>query len=281
MSTPVTRPDTPPALHGSRLAPYRAVLRSRVRSQASHRASFGLDLGSSLMVGVVELAEVAVLFTSVSAIGGFDLAAMLLVFGLADLCFSVADMAFGHCDNLPEYVRTGRLDVFYLRPQPLLLQLVTSDVSLRRLARAAVGLVALVAGLVVNDIDWGISAVALLVVAVLSGIATFSALFVWAGGLQFFLVNGAEMTNAFVYGGRYAATQPGSVWGRPLVVVFGFFFPMAFTAYLPAVTLLGLPAFAGLPGWVGWCAPVAAVWAWLAALLAWRTGVRHYQGAGG
>ena len=278
MSTTSSRPARP-ALHGSRWSPYRAVLASRVRSQASHRASFGLDLGSSLLVGVVELAEVAVLFTSVSAIGGFDLAAMLLVFGLADLCFSVADMVFGHCDNLPEYVRTGRLDVFYLRPQPLLLQLVTSDVSLRRLARAAVGLVA--AGLVVNDIDWSLSAAGLLVVAVLSGIATFSAMFVWAGGLQFFLVNGSEMTNAFVYGGRYAATQPGSVWGRPLVVVFGFFFPMAFTAYLPAVTLLGLPAFAGLPGWVGWCAPVAAAWAWLAALLAWRTGVRHYQGAGG
>jgi len=280
--TPSSNPSAGPrTLHGSRWTPYRAVLGSRVRSQASHRASFGLDLGSSLLVGIVELAEVAVLFTSVSAIGGFDLAAILLVFGLADLCFSVADMVFGHCDNLPEYVRTGRLDVFYLRPQPLLLQLVTSDVSLRRLARAAVGLVALVVGLAVNEIAWGPGAVALLLLAVVSGTATFSAMFVMAGGLQFFLVNGAEMTNAFVYGGRYAATQPGSVWGRPLVVVFGFFFPMAFTAYLPVTTLLGLPAFAGLPGWVGWAAPVAAVWAWLAALLAWRTGVRHYQGAGG
>ena len=49
-------------------------------------------------------------------------------------------------------LRAGTLDVFYLRPQPLLLQLVTSDVSLRRLARAAVGVAALVVGLVVNDV---------------------------------------------------------------------------------------------------------------------------------
>lgn len=263
------------------LAPYRAVLASRVRSQASYRTSFGLDLGSSLLVGIVELAEIAVLFTSVRSIGGFDLAAMLLVFGLADLTFSLADMCFGHCDNLPEYIRSGRLDVFYLRPQPLLAQLVTSDISLRRLARAAVGVVALGVGLAVNDLDWGVGAVALLIVSVLSGFATFSALFVWAAGLQFFLVNGSEMTNAFVYGGRYAATQPGTVWGRPLTVLFGFFFPMAFTAYLPASSLLGLEAFAGLPSWAGWCAPLAAAWAWLAALAAWRTGTRHYQGAGG
>lgn len=275
---PVAGPHT--GLRAS-LAPYRAVLASRVRSQASYRTSFALDLTSSLLVGLTELAEVAVLFTSVTAIGGFDLGAMLLVFGLADLCFSVADMVFGHCDNLPEYIRSGRLDVFYLRPQPLLAQLVTSDISLRRLARAAVGVVALVVGLAVNDLDWGSGTVALLVVSVLSGVATFSALFVWAAGLQFFLVNGSEMTNAFVYGGRYAATQPGTVWGRPLTVVFGFFFPMAFTAYLPVTALLGLEPFADLPGWVGWCAPLAAVWAWAGALTSWRLGTRHYQGAGG
>lgn len=264
-----------------RLAPYRAVLASRVRSQRSYRTSFGLDLGSSFLVGVVELAEVWVLFYNVDRLGGFTFAQILLVFGVADLCFSLADLAFGHCDQLPDYVRSGRLDVFYLRPQPLLLQLVTSEISLRRLARAAVGVAALTIGLVVNDIDWGLSAVAILVIAVLSGLATFSALFVTAAGLQFFLVNGAEMTNAFVYGGRYAASQPASVWPRSIVVVFGFFFPMAFTAYLPVLWLLGLPGTEWLPAWLGWCAPLAAVWSWALALLCWRWGVRHYQGAGG
>jgi ABC-2 type transport system permease protein len=265
----------------ARWAPYRAVLGSRVRSQRSHRSSFALDLVSSLLVGVVELAEVWVLFHNVDRLGGLDLAAVVLVFGIADLSFSLADMVFGHCDNLPTYLRAGTLDVFYLRPQPLLLQLVTSDISLRRLARAAVGLGALVVGLVVNDVAWSVGAVALVLLAVVSGVATFSAMFVWAGGAQFFLVDGAEATNAFVYGGRYAATQPASVWQRPLLVVFGFFFPMAFTAYLPVVTLLGLPAPSVLPDWSGWAAPLAAVWMWGLALLSWHVGVRHYRGGGG
>lgn len=264
-----------------RTAPYRAVLASRMRSQRSYRANFLLDLSSSLLVGLVELAEVWVIFHSVGSLGGLDLAAVVLVFGIADLAFSLADLAFGHCDTIPTYLRAGTLDVFYLRPQPLLLQLVTSDISLRRLARAAVGVAALVIGLSVNDVPWGAGAVALLVLAVVSGVATFAAMFVWAGGAQFYLVDGAEATNAFVYGGRYAATQPASVWSRPLVVVFGFFFPMAFTAYLPVVTLLGLPAPDWAPGWLGWCAPLAALWAWALALVTWRAGVRHYQGGGG
>ena len=265
----------------ARTAPYRAVLASRMRAQRSYRASFALDLSSSLLVGVVELAEVWVVFHTVGTLGGLDLHAVLLVFGIADLAFSLADLAFGHCDSLPTYLRAGTLDVFYLRPQPLLLQLITSDVSLRRLARAAVGLAALVAGLVVNDVPWSPAAVVLLLSALASAMVTFAGMYVWAAGAQFFLLDGAEATNAFVYGGRYAATQPASVWQRPLVAVFGFLFPMAFTAYLPVVTLLGLPASPWLPHWLGWCAPLAAAWTWLLALTTWRVGVRHYQGGGG
>lgn len=266
---------------GARLAPYRAVLASRARSQRSYRTSFAVDLASSFLVGLVELAEIWVLFHNVVELGGLEFAQILLVFGLAEMTYSLADLSFGHCDTLPTYLRAGTLDVFYLRPQPLLLQLITSDVSLRRLARAAVGTIALVAGLVVNDIDWSATSVALLVVAAVSSYATFAGMFVWAGGLQFFLVDGAEMTNAFVYGGRYAATQPASVWSRPLMVVFGFLFPMAFTAFLPTLALLGIEGPDWLPAWLGWCGPLAALWTWATALLCWRWGVRHYQGGGG
>jgi ABC-2 type transport system permease protein len=264
-----------------RLRPYRAVLASRARSQRAYRANFAIDLASSMLVGIVELAEVWVLFTNVTALGGMRFNQILLVFGLADLAFSLADLSFGHLDNLPDFLRAGTLDVFYLRPQPVLLQLITSDISLRRLARAAVGAAAMGAGLATSGVAWSPRAVALLVLGLVSGYVTFAGLFVWAAGLQFFLLDGAEMTNAFVYGGRYAATQPASVWSRPLKLLFGFFFPMAFTAYLPAVAVLGLPGPDWLPAWLGWCTPVAALWSWAMGLLCWRWGLRHYQGGGG
>jgi ABC-2 type transport system permease protein len=265
----------------ARLRPYRAVLASRARSQRAYRVNFALDLGSSMLVGLVELAEVWVLFSNVTALGGLRFHQILLVFGMADLAFSLADLSFGHLDTLPDFLRAGTLDAFYLRPQPILAQLITSDISLRRLTRAAVGAAALGVGLATSGVPWGPRTVVLLALGIVSGYATFAGLYVWAAGLQFFLLDGAEMTNAFVYGGRYAATQPASVWSRPLKLVFGFLFPMAFTAYLPAVAILGLPGPDWLPAWLGWCAPAAAVWSWLMGLLCWRWGLRHYQGGGG
>lgn len=140
---------------GGRLRPYRAVLASRARSQRAYRASFALDLGSSALTGLVELAEVWVLFSNVTALGGMRFNQILLVFGLADLAFFLAGLSFGHLDALPDFLRAGTLDAFYLRPQPILLQLITSDVSLRRLARAAVGAAALGAGLATAGVPPG------------------------------------------------------------------------------------------------------------------------------
>ncbi|MFF0493657.1 ABC transporter permease [Nocardia sp. NPDC004068] len=269
------------ATHGHWFSPYAAVLSSRMRSQQAYPLSFAADMLSSLLVGVVEFAEVWVIYHNVRVLGGLDMDAMLLLFGLSNLAFAVAQIAVGHTDTLPAYIRTGTLDAFHLRPQPLLLQLVTSDISLRRLARAGVAAAVLTVGLTTNEIVWTSATFALLVLSLVSGIAIFAGLFVCAAGLQFFLIDGAELTNSFTYGGSFAAQQPTSVFGHPLTLVFGFAVPVAFVAYLPTIALLGLPGPAWLPTSLAWATPVAALWIWALALTCWRMGIRHYQGGGG
>lgn len=271
----------PAARPGGRFSPYRAVLASRVRSQASYRVSFATELGTALLVGVVELAETWVVFSQVTVLGGLTFGAVLLVFGLANICFALADLVLGHLDRLPRYITAGTIDVFYLRPQPVLAQLATSEISLRRLPRIAVGVVVLVWGLVVNDITDPLRAAAVIALSLVFGTMVFGALFVTAAGCQFWLVNGAELTNAFTYGASYAATQPTSVFPSALRLTFGYLVPAAFVGYLPTLVLLDLPGPALLPAWLAWCLPLAAAWSCLVAGLVWRAGVRHYQGAGG
>jgi len=261
--------------------PYRAVIGSRIRAQRSYRASFALDLFGALLIGLAEFAEVWVIFHNVRVLGGLDFTAILVLFGLSNLAFSAADLLVGHVDNLPTFVRMGTIDAFYLRPQPVLAQLVTSEVSLRRLARIAVALVALSAGLTQNHIVWGPQVLAMLVLALVCGTAIFAGLFVCAASLQFFLINGSELTNSFTYGGSYAASQPASIFPTPLKMIFGYLVPVAFTAYLPTLVILGLPGPSGLPSWLAWLTPLAALWVWLVALRLWRWGTGHYQGGGG
>ncbi|MFF0543302.1 ABC transporter permease [Nocardia thailandica] len=277
----MAEPVSARTLAGTWFTPYAAVLRSRVKAQQVYRVSFATEVFSAFLIGLVEFAEVWVIFHNVHVLGGLDTDGALLLFGLSNTSFALAQVLFGHLDSLPDMIRMGTLDAYHLRPQPLLMQLVTSDISLRRLARAAVAVVVLVAGLLRNDLDWGAATVALLVLTLISGIALFCALFVCAAGLQFFLIEGSELTNSFTYGGSFAAMQPASVFPLPLTVLFGLAIPVAFTAYVPTIALLGIPGPPLLPAWSAWLAPLAAAWVWLLALSAWRVGTRHYQGGGG
>jgi len=263
------------------MAPYRAVLGSRIRAQRTYRTSFVLDLMGTLLIGVAELAEMWVIFHNVRVLGGLDFQAMLLLFGLSNLSFATADLLVGHLDRLPTYIREGTLDAFYLRPQPVLLQLMTSEFALRRLSRSMVGLACLLAGLVVNDVILDVRTVALLISAIVGGCGLFAGLFVCAASLQFFLIDGSELTNTFTYGGAYAAQQPASVFPSPLRLLFGFLVPVTFTAYLPTLAILGLPGPDFLPSWLAWLTPLAALYVWAVALTLWRIGTRHYQGGGG
>lgn len=265
----------------SRSRPYRVILHARMRAQTSYRASFVTDLVGTLLVGLTELAEVYVLFSNVPRLGGLTFSQALLVFALANIAYSLSDMFVGHLDNLPTYIRAGTIDVFYLRPLPLLAQLVTSDISLRRFGRLAIALAVLVVAVVGNDIAWSPRTVSMLVIAVTAGTAIVGALFTTASALQFFLIEGSELTNGFTYGGAYASQQSTQVFPNPLRILFTFVVPAAFIAYLPAVVILDLPGATLLPAWLGWLTPLMAVVAWTVALVLWRVGTRHYQGAGG
>ncbi|GAA1007168.1 ABC transporter permease [Tsukamurella strandjordii] len=264
-----------------RLAPYRAVLASRIQAQASYRASLTLDLVTAAVLGLVEFAEVWLLFHNAKVIGGLTFSAVVLVFALADGSFCLADILFGHLDKLNRYIRKGTVDVFYLRPQPILAQLMTSDIRINRLTRPAVSVFALVYALTHNPIDWGPTTIGMLVLAMLCGPVIYASIFVIAAGLQFVLVNGAEFTNAFVYGGRYAAAQPAPVMPAALKVTLGFVLPLAFTGYLPTLVVLGLPGQGVFQPWLAWLLPLATLWAVLVAAFFWRQGIRHYRGAGG
>ncbi len=260
---------------------YRVVLGSRLRSQTAYRTGFALDLVGQLGLALLEFSEIYVIFHNVDVLGGIDVGAALLVFALANVSWSIADTVVGHLDTLPTFIRTGALDAMLVRPLPVLGQLVTSDLSLRRLGRTAMGLVVLGVALPLAVEDWTPAKVLLLAITPLTGAAIFGSLFVSAAGAQFWLVDGAEATNAFTYGSSYVASYPASVLHVAVRAFFGFVVPASFTAYLPALVLTGNPGPPGLPAWLGWFTPVTAVLACWVALGWWRVGLRHYTGAGG
>ena len=279
-SHPADRPaaDSSPVTNAKLL---RLLVSARLRSQIAYRGSFAADVAGQMVLALTEFVELYAIVHNIPTFGGMTFAQALLVFAFASVGFSIGDLVLGETDSMSDVIRTGKLEVLLIRPLPVLLQLMTSDFQLRRVGRLVFALIALAAALFLTDIQWDPAKVALSIVTPLAGAAIFGALFVGAGAVQFWLLDGRQFANAFTYGGRYVASMPGAAMFLPLQVFFTFVVPATLVAYAPSLVLLGLDGPAGIPSWTGWLGLPAAVVLWGLMLLLWRAAIRKYTGAGG
>lgn len=259
---------------------YPKLIAARLRGQLTYRASFVLQCVGQALGQLTELAIILVLFNRVSALGGFSVAEVVLMYALAGTAFGIADMVAGQLDELPTHIRTGTFDVLLLRPLGTLAQMMVSDLHLRKIGRIAASLAALVYALSHNDIAWSPLTVVLVVVAPISGAVIFSAVWVVANSVCFWVVDGQQLANTVTYGSNTFASYPATVYGPWLRRFFAFVIPGAFVAYYPSLALLGRPDPLGGPALLGWISPVVAGVAAVVAGLVWRTAVRHYRGTG-
>ena len=109
----------------------------------------------------------------------------------------------------------------------------------------------------------------------------YSCVFVATASVSFWFTDAGEFANAFTYGGNYVGRFPFSVYGSALRQFFTFVVPVAFVSYVPTLALLGRLRAEGWPTWAGAIPALAAIALFLVTRVLWRTGVRHYVGAGG
>lgn len=265
----------------TRLDVVRTLVRARLRSQLRYRSSFATDLFGQIMLVPLEFVEIWALLHAAPLFAGMDLTAATVLYGLAILSFGVADMLCGQIDGVNKLIKNGTLDVLLTRPTSLIVQLVTQDLQLRRLGRAATGLVLYVMALLIAHVQPTPANLAIMVLAPIGGVLIFTALFLFAASCLFFILDGNQAVNAFTYGSRYAAGVPGAALMTPVKIFFTFVTPATLIAYVPTAVLTGSP----LPPfwWSGWAwltVPLGVVM-WAVMLLWWRIAIRHYTGAGG
>ncbi len=268
---------------GARIGPARLWARlvgAEVRSTMEYPTSFAFGLLANVIFAGLDLVAVAAVFANVDTLVGWDLDEVLVLYGMAHTSFYLADLAVGQLDQLPDLVRSGRLDTLLLRPRRVLFQVLAADVDLRSLGKLAQGVVVLVVGLGRADVAWDPATVALLGVALVSGAAIYASIWVATTSITFWLVDSREVSSAFTYGGRQLAAYPLGIYGEWIRHLVRLVIPLAFTAYYPTLGLLGKDDPLGAPGWLAWAGPPVALASAAVASGVWRTGVRAYRSTG-
>jgi len=263
------------------LALWRRLVGAQVRSQVQYRASFALELVGAFLIAFLDFLAVLVIFHNTPRLAEWTVQEVAFLYALSSITFALTDLLIGHLDLFPRLIRDGNFDILLVRPRGTLFQVIASDFQLRRLGKAAQGVLVLVYALSALHIDWTVGRVVVLVVSIPAGVLIFSAVWVVFGCLAFWTVDSGEFTNAFTYGGNFLAQYPIDIYGAWLRRFLAYLVPLAFVCYFPALFVLGKHDPLGLPRVLQFLSPAVALASAGVAGAAWRFAVRHYRSAGG
>jgi ABC-2 type transport system permease protein len=249
-----------------------------LRASAQYPGSLIMMTLGSFVVNALDVAAIWVIFEHTESLGGFALAEVMFLYGTAGLSFALADMLFGNVDRLSQQIRSGGFDTMLIRPASAFTQMAVDRFGVHRFGRTAQAAVVLALALPQLGLSW--NRAWMIPLMVVCGLVIFTAIFTLGGALQFLLTDAPEVANAFTYGGGTLTQYPLSVYGSEMVKGVTFVVPLAFVNWQPALFVLDRDDPLGLPYWLRFASPLAAVVLAAVAALAWRAGIRRYRSTG-
>ncbi len=257
---------------------YARIARLWIRSSLAYRTSFAILTFSSMLITFLDFVGLALMLNLIGDLDGWSLWEIALLYGASGIGIGVADLLIGSVEQIGQHIRTGTLDAMMVRPVPLLVQVCADRFAIRRLGRITQATVVFAWG--AWHVDWTPSKVVVALLMVVSAGVIFFALFVTFSCVQFWTQDASEFANAFTYGGATVTQYPLNIFPREVLVGLTFVIPVAFVNWYPCLFLLGRSDPTGMPEAFQFASPVAGVLTMAAALLVWRSGVRHYTSTG-
>jgi len=246
------------------------------RSQMQYPGAFIATTIGAFATTIADFFGVWALFARFRQIEGWRFGEVALLYGVISVAFAIADALTRGFDVFgTQFVKTGDFDRLLVRPRSTVLQLLGYELRATRIGRLSQGMLAWGIGAHLSAVDWTVGAWAILLFAVLGGVALFSGVLVLQATLAFWTVEGLEIANTLTYGGVEAAQYPLDVYARWFRTFLTFVVPIACVSYFPVAAVLGrdVPRLAVATPVFGFLFLMVAVWAW-------RFGVRHYTSTG-
>jgi ABC-2 type transport system permease protein len=265
---------------GNALALYRRYAWASLRSQLATPTALAVTSIGTLLVTASEFAAIWGLFLRFGQLRGWRLPEIALLYGLISITWSLADAVSRGLDSFGQLVKTGDFDRILVRPRSTILQLLGEELTLRRVGRLAQGVAVFGWAIAAGDIPWTLGRIALVPLAIGSGICVFLGLLVLQATSAFWTVETLEVWSAFTYGGVTVSQYPLPIYRAWFRALFIYVIPLGAALYFPGVAILGRPDPLGAPARAGWLAPLAGPAFLAACLQVWRVGVRHYRSTG-
>lgn len=251
------------------------LIRASAKSQVMYRADFVVGLIGTLAYNATFLATVGIIAENFGSFGGFSAWEIMLLYALFELAHGLYGFfLYNMSSYLTKVVEDGKLDIFFLRPYNILIQLNAKQMNYVYFVDMFIGVVLLGFACLKLDVAWSARWLMLPVFAVSGAFIEF------ALALAFNCTMLISPYTDALFGAYYqfvimAQRYPLNIFAKGFQAILTFVFPLGFVNYYPMLFLMGYEK-----GWIGCLAPaVAALFSWIAVQIFNGT-LKHYNSTG-
>ena len=252
-----------------------------------HKHNMQFPVASVINILAVLLREstsIWVIYLTLSRFGhinDWNMDEMFFLFSLLFLTYSGVVMLFADMRDFSQFVRDGKFDRIMVRPQGLMIQLISSHADgTAALGHGCLGIILFVISANKVGIIWNVKNILYYIFTILGGILIQGAVFIFFSALCFYLIEVRNIKDILYWNTRKFAGYPISIFNKGIQFVMIYLVPFAFVNYFPAQYLLRKEDMAAYPQIYMYIAPFVGIVLYGAAYLFWRYSVRYYVSTG-
>jgi ABC-2 type transport system permease protein len=255
---------------------YLRLLGTHFRASLEYEADFWIMAAGAAMTQIAGFAFIAAVFSRVPAINGWTFWTVAALYGMVGLSEGIGNLFFEGMWQMAQLKHEGSLDYLLVRPYPVVLQVLSSQVGLNGIGNVLTGGAMVAAGLAHLAVDWSVGRVLVAVALLISALAVRIGIMVACTSSTFWMEGPGSMVAFAVHQIGDLARYPLAIYPVALKAVLGVFLPFAFVSYFPISWLTG----EGDAGWLGLLTPLVAVACVAGSLAVFRRGLLRYESAG-
>lgn len=252
------------------------MLRNSLIRELSFKANFILWMLVEVLWFLGQIVFFGIIFGQVDRIGDWSKWEVVLLVGTHQLTAQLFQaFFFTNISNVPELVRTGKLDSLLVLPMDSQFAVSTKQFGLDSVLNAMLGGAVVIVSLGKLHLVPSVGSVVLYLIAIGFGVAIHYAIMLTLAAVSFWIIRAQGLVYGY-FNFLNIARFPDVIFPRIFGFIFGWIIPVIIVANIPA-RLLIKPL--EQPGWLVFHLVAAGALALFASRLFWRFALRHYSSA--
>ena len=212
---------------------YGTYAKLSLMSKLVYKANVIIGIVAFLFTEATSLFTIYILVSSVPSIDGYDIYQIGMLFGLTNMAVGIDHLLTDRLWTVAYWeVKTGKLDHMFLRPLPVLFQVIASEVQLEALGEIIVAIaLILLCGINLN-ITVSVGALLTVILGIICGALIISSFKVFVAALAFKFKRSGPLLQ-FIYNFSGYTKYPMKIYPKFIQVILTFIIPLGLCLFFP------------------------------------------------